>query len=71
MDEDTLLQLRTEKVELIAIVVKETKDIFITTVAAFRDKEKARYGNYTGRGGTVIRYLPLQHFTKKSGTVKI
>lgn len=71
MDEDTLLRLRTEKVELIAIVVKETKDIFVTTAESFRDREKAKYGNYSGSGGTVIRYLPLQYFTKKSGTVKI
>lgn len=71
IDEDTLLRLRAERVEFVAIVVRETQDIFITTVEKFRDRELSKYANYTGRGGTIVRYLPLQHFAKRPGKVKL
>lgn len=71
MDEGMLLQLRLEKIKQIVILVRETGDMFLATLEDFRDRKKTKHGNYTARGGDVVRYLPLQYFVAKSGRVKI
>lgn len=71
IDDETLLTLRIEKIEIVGIVVKETRDIYLTRLENFTDHDKAVYGNYSGRGGGVMRFLPSTYFSKNAGVIRV
>lgn len=71
LDEETLLTLRIEKIDIVGVMVKETSDIYLTMLGHFNDSDKAKYANYTGRGGGVLRFLPMKYFSKRAGTVRV
>lgn len=62
IDEDTLIQRRSEGIEYVGVWNVETDDKFLAPLAYFYDKTKAQVFNYESRGGALQRYLPLQFF---------
>ena len=67
IDNDTLIRLRTEGVYFVGVLVKETADIYITTLGEFL---AAPVMNYSSRGGALQRYLPLEKFLISLGSVR-
>lgn len=70
IDDDTLIRLRTEGVGIVGVAVKETGDIYITSLATYLDRTKAKVLNYDSRGGALQRYLPLSEFRVLWGRTK-
>jgi hypothetical protein len=64
VDYDTLLRMRREQILLIGIYVKDEGDIYVTHYDSFFDQTKCTVRNYSTRGGTLQKYLPIQHFAK-------
>jgi hypothetical protein len=71
IDETTLYMLRTKGVKRVAVRVEDTGDIYLTALASFFDLRKARVKDYSDRGGSRQRYLPLDHFTFQRGRVTL
>lgn len=69
IDYDTLIRMRTEGVYIVGILVKETGDIFLTTLKRFIEKGKVL--DYSGRGGALQRYLPISDFTYSPASTRI
>lgn len=67
IDYDTLIRLRTEGVYYVGILVRETEDIYVTTLGEFLE---APMLNYATRGGALQRYLPLDKFLISLGSVR-
>lgn len=71
LDEDTLINLRASGIKLVGVLDKDTGDKYMTTIDRFFDPAYAAVLNYTSRGGSLQRYLPLQHFRRQVGKAKI
>lgn len=71
LDEETLIQMRAQGVRFVGVLVRETGDRFITPIANFFDKTKARILNFESRGGALQRYLPLSLFTRRPGRLRV
>lgn len=71
LDDETLLNLRLEGVQLVGVLVKETLDIYITSIANYFDATKAKVMNYEARGGALQRYLPVDNFRVLLGSTRI
>ncbi|MTH61100.1 hypothetical protein [Paracoccus litorisediminis] len=67
IDYDTLIRLRTEGVYYVGVLVKETEDVYITTLGEFLTAPTL---NYSARGGALQRYLPLDKFLISLGSVR-
>jgi hypothetical protein len=64
MDEDTLFQLRAMGVRFVGVRVNETKDLYLTDIARFFNRNKATLTRF---GPT----LPLTQFRSRTGRVKL
>jgi hypothetical protein len=71
IDDATLLMLRARKIEFCGVRMKETGDKWLTRTEHFFNRDLATIKNYTGRGGALQRYLPLQHFRHKRAPLKV
>jgi hypothetical protein len=71
LDEETITELRLNKIVWVGIRVKQNDDIYITRIENFFDRKKTKYLNFERRGGAAQRYLPLVHFHHIPGAVKI
>lgn len=73
IDEETLLKMRALGIEHVGVRVRETGDIYLSTLERFMDRTKAKILNYEGRGGSLQRYLPItaDNFAYKPGRVSI
>lgn len=71
LDEETLIQMRAQGIRFVGVLVRETGDKFVTELAWFFDKSRAKVMNYERRGGALQRYLPLQHFRRLPGHVRV
>lgn len=69
IDYDTLLELRNAKIVWAGVVLKETGDIYLTSLEKFFTLGKMR--NYDSRGGALQKYLPISEFSFIQGTAKI
>lgn len=67
IDNDTLIRLRTEGVYYVGVAVKETGDLYMTTLGEFL---AAPVKNYSARGGALQRYLPLDRFLISLGSMR-
>lgn len=67
IDNDTLIRLRTEGVYLVGVLVKETGDVYISTLGEF---QTAPVLDYSSRRGALQRYLPLDRFLISLGSVR-
>lgn len=69
IDYDTLLEMRREQVMLIGVYVRDDDEIYLTHYDNFFDETKATVMNYDARGGSLQKYLPLQHFVKAGNKI--
>ncbi|OCP22005.1 hypothetical protein BC361_25915 [Ensifer sp. LC54] len=71
LDEETITNLRLQKIVWVGVRVKQNNDIYITRIENFFDRKKTKHLNYERRGGAAQRYLPLQYFHHIPGSVRI
>ena len=73
MDETTLYSLRARGITIVGVRVIDTGDLYLAMMKDFFDFRKAKVRDYTGigRGGSRQRYLALQHFAFKKGSMAI
>lgn len=71
LDDRDLVRLKCEGIRLVGVRVKETSDIYLTDLRNYFDKTQYKLLNFTSRGGSLQRFLPLDRFTVKAGSVKI
>ncbi len=71
IDDETLMKARRRGVTLVAIWVKKLNWLFMTTLDSFYDPKRYFRRNYTHRGGSEQRYVPVRYFQTKSGEVNL
>ena len=71
IDDETLLQVRAQGIPFVGVLVRDTKDLYMTTLDRFFDKRFYKILNYSGRNGSLQRHLPLTQFRYRSGKVRI
>lgn len=71
VDHDTIIRMGAKKVDFIGVLMKDGSGTYLTHIDNFRDRTKSTYKNYTGRGGALQIYLPLQFFAYKRGIIKL
>lgn len=71
IDVDTLAEVKARGIDAVAVRVKESGDLYITRLANFYDPEKVLVLNFASRGGSLQRFLPLEHWKLKPGRVRI
>lgn len=64
LDVDTIKDIEARGVSFVGVLVKETQELYLTTVEQFKDKSAIL--NYESSGGAIQRYVPLQFFKKKA-----
>lgn len=69
IDEEDLINCRAQGIKFIGIIDRDSGDRYMTVLEAFYSK--AAVMNYSTRGGSLQRYLPLQHFRRQVGKAKI
>lgn len=70
IDDETLLKLRREGVQIVGVLVRDTGDLYITTLSKFFTPGVAKVMDYESRGGALQRYLPLTEFGVRYGTTR-
>ncbi len=70
LDEETLIDLRAAGIKFVGVIDRDTGDKYMTVLDLFFNPA-AQVMNYAGRGGSLQRYLPLQHFRRQVGKTKI
>lgn len=71
IDEEHIQQMRLQGVPYIGVLVRDTKDIYLTKLTNFYDRAKIRFHDYESRGGSHQRLLPLKHFQVRRGKSKL
>lgn len=71
IDDEHVLQMRLAGVPYIGVFVRDTKDIYLTSLSKFLDRTKIRFHNYESRGGSHQRLLPLSEFQVRRGRAKL
>ena len=70
LDDDTIRTLRLEGVTLVGVFVQENGDTYITTLANYLDRSRAKALDYQTRGGALQWYLPLTFFARQAGATR-
>jgi len=63
--------MRAEGIKFVGVKVRDTNDVYMTTLDKFFDRSAAKILNYEARGGALQRYLPFQHFKLQPGRVRV
>lgn len=72
MDDETLQVMRAHGIRVVGVFVRDTGERYVTNIDSYFDKTKIKILNYAARGGSLQRYLPLQHFKRRRpGTLKL
>lgn len=71
IDDDTLITIRAQGIKFVGVLVKDSKDVYMTTIDRFFDPSICKVLNFEARGGALQRYLPLTEFQRRPGQVKI
>lgn len=71
IDVDTIMEARARGVTAIGVLVRDTGDIYLARLADFMDSTKTNVMNFSRRGGSLQRFLPLEHWRKRNGLVKL
>ena len=71
IDVETIMEARARGVKVIGVLVRDTGDIYITRLSDILDPAKTRVLNYSKRGGSLQRYMPLCHWKMKRGSVRV
>jgi hypothetical protein len=69
IDEEDLINCRANGIKFVGVLDKATGDKYMTTLDKWFS-DSAVY-NYSSRGGSLQRYLPLQHFRRQVGKSKV
>ncbi len=64
LDVETIREIEARGIKHVGVLVKESQELYVTTVDRFMDK--AVVLNYESQGGALQRYLPLKYFKKKA-----
>lgn len=70
MDDETLNIMRAHSIKVVGVFVRDTGDRYVTHIDNYYDKSKIKVLNYSARGGSLQRYLPLQHFTFRRNAMR-
>lgn len=65
IDDQTLIELRSEGVMWVAVWVRDTGDFYLAPRDWFYDKSKIAPIDYSRRGGAEQKVLPLHYFFQK------
>jgi len=71
IDDETALAVKTRDIRIIAVLVKGTGDIYITSTANYFNRDLINFQDYSARGGSRQRLLPLHKFHVEYGKVKL
>lgn len=71
IDTDTLMMARARGIRFIGVIDRVSRDVYLTTLDNYFDRTKTQQIDYTERGGTVQRFLPLGFFQRRFGKVKL
>lgn len=71
LDVDTITLCRGRGVSAVGIQVRDTGDLYLTSLKTFQDRKKAKVLNFESRGGSLQYYLPLHLFRFKPGKIKL
>lgn len=71
IDEETLGRMRSKGIKYVAVQVKEFGDVYVTKLENFYNRSLSKFLDFSKRGGTQQRYLPLQYFHHIPNTAKI
>jgi hypothetical protein len=71
IDEEHIQKMRLQDVPYVGVLVRDTKDIFLTKLTTFFERDKIKWHNYEGRGGSHQRLLPLKYFQVRRRRSKI
>jgi hypothetical protein len=71
IDEEYIQEMRLKGVLYIGVLVRDTKDIYLTSLSRYLNRTKCRFHNYETRGGSRQRLLPLSEFRVRMGRSKL
>ena len=71
IDESMLMNLRAKGIGFIGIRELDTGDLYLTRIITFFDRKKFKTKDFSTRGGSRQRYVPLQYFTKRTGIAQL
>lgn len=71
IDVETLIEARSKGVSVIVVAIRNTPDLYITHINNYLNGKHTKLINYSSRGGSLQRHLPLQWFEKVSGQISI
>lgn len=71
IDEEHIQQMRLAGVPYIGVLVRDTRDIYLTRLTSYLDRSKIKFHNYSTRGGSHQRLLPLEHFKVRLGRSRL
>jgi len=63
--------VRSRGIRFVGVHDRSTNDLYMTRAEHYFDRDLFHQIDYTERGGTVQRFLPLQLFQRRFGKVKI
>lgn len=64
LDDETIINMRARKVRMVGVIVRDTFDCYVTPVESFFDAKKRKFIDYTSKGGSLQRFLPLEFWVK-------
>jgi len=62
IDYSTLVAARAKNMKFIGVKLKDTGDMYFTPIERYFDRKLTRTINYTSRGGSLQKILPLKAF---------
>lgn len=69
IDEETLISCRLQGIPFVGVLLKETEDVYLTTLDRFMDKRFSKMLDFTARRGSLQRYLPIKdNFVRHAGS---
>lgn len=71
LDDDTLRDMRKRGIKTVAVRLKDTKDLYITSLENFFNPLLVKFRDYRARGGELQRYLNVSNFLVKYAPMKI
>ena len=71
IDDEHIGMMRRRGVNYVGVLVRDTRDVYLTHMSNYLDKDKFSFKNYESRGGSVQRFLPLSHFRRRAGKLRI
>lgn len=70
IEDEIVLRCRAQEVRFVGVECKDTKDIFITSIERFFDREVMTMQHIPGMG-SVQRLVPIQHFRRRPGKTRL